>query len=208
MGAVTVDVEDVSQLALFQTGITVALTQVLPQCVWKEWSCVIQAVQQLVRDGLLVGPDEQLGLKGTLQVEVSTSWQLAEVLQLLGSPWTETWVSASVWVHVVKNYVATVQELQQAVSQSDTSPEEQLSVIGQFFCHCCSVITVAPGEVGQQLFVLALDMLTMCQSLSKSANKETAQREKEVLRQEITQLELHGGLKRTLLLKLDGIGQL
>ncbi|XP_066294491.1 gem-associated protein 4-like [Branchiostoma lanceolatum] len=210
--AVTVDVEDASQLVLFQKGVTVALTQVLPQCVWREWNRVIQAVQQLMREGLLVVPVEQGGhcqdLKDVLKVELSTSQQLAEVLQLMASPWAETWVSPRVWVHVVKNYVSTIQELQHSVSQSDSPPEAQLSVIGQFFCHCCSVMTVAPGEVCQQLFVLALDMLTMCQSLSTSANEEVALRQREGLRKEIEQLELHGGLKRTLQLKLDGIGQL
>ncbi|XP_035684263.1 gem-associated protein 4-like [Branchiostoma floridae] len=209
---VTVDVEDASQLVLFQKGLTVALTQVLPQCVWQEWCHVIQALQQLIRDGLVVLPGQQgkhfQGLEDALQVELSTSQQLSEVLQLMASPWTETWVTPSVWVHVVKNYVATIQELQQSVIQSDSPPEAQLPLIGQLFCHCCSVITVAPGEVCQQLFVLALDMLTMCQSLSTSANEEVALREKEVLREEIAGLELYGGLKRTLQLKLDGIGQI
>ncbi|XP_078604832.1 gem-associated protein 4-like [Branchiostoma floridae x Branchiostoma japonicum] len=209
---VTVDVEDTAQLVLFQKGLTVALTQVLPQCVWQEWCHVIQALQQLIRDGLVVLPGQQgkhfQGLEDALQVELSTSQQLSEVLQLMTSPWTETWVTPSVWVHVVKNYVATIQELQQSVSQSDSPPEAQLPLIGQLFCHCCSVITVASGEVCQQLFVLALDMLTMCQSLSTSANEEVALREKEVLREEIAGLELYGGLKRTLQLKLDGIGQL
>eukprot|EP00058_Branchiostoma_floridae_P004119 XP_002589607.1 hypothetical protein BRAFLDRAFT_81575 [Branchiostoma floridae] len=205
---VTVDVEDASQLVLFQKGLTVALTQ----CVWQEWCHVIQALQQLIRDGLVVLPGQQgkhfQGLEDALQVELSTSQQLSEVLQLMASPWAETWVTPSVWVHMVKNYVATIQQLQQSVSQSDSPPEAQLPVIGQLFCHCCSVITVAPGEVCQQLFVLALDMLTMCQSLSTSANEEVALREKEVLREEIARLELYGGLKRTLQLKLDGIGQI
>ena len=57
-------------------------------------------------------------------------------------------------------------------TESPTSKPGSVFALTQFFCHTCHMITLIPGDVTDQLFVLALDLLGRVEEMLPSNQQE------------------------------------
>uniref|UniRef100_A0A8C5KIA8 Gem nuclear organelle associated protein 4 n=1 Tax=Jaculus jaculus TaxID=51337 RepID=A0A8C5KIA8_JACJA len=175
-----VDVGNPDEVRLFSKGFLVALVQVMPWCSPREWQSLQQLTRRLLERQLLHVPYSLeyiqfvplLNLKPFAQ-ELQLSVLSLRAFQFLCSQSCRNWLPMDGWNHVVKllsNSMTNILDairLIQSVSQDLT--QETLFVYTQMFCHVLHIMAMLPQEVCEPLYVLALEILTCYETLSKTS---------------------------------------
>ena len=186
LALLVVDVGNPEEVRLFSKGFLVALVQVMPWCSPQEWQCLHQLTRRLLEKQLLHVPYSLeyiqfvplLNLKPFAQ-ELQLSVLLLRVFQFLCSQSCHNWLPVEGWSHVVKllcnsltNLLDSVRLIQSvgpwAQGQEQDLAQETLFFYTQVFCHVLHIMTMVHQEVCEPLYVLALEILTCYETLSKT----------------------------------------
>lgn len=181
-----VDVGNPEEVRLFSKGFLVALVQVMPWCSPQEWQCLHQLTRRLLEKQLLHVPYSLeyiqfvplLNLKPFAQ-ELQLSVLLLRAFQFLCSQSCRNWLPVEGWNHVVKllcnsltNLLDSVRLIQSvgpwAQGQEQDLTQETLFFYTQVFCHVLHIMAMVYQEVCEPLYVLALEILTCYETLSKT----------------------------------------
>ncbi|KAI1886610.1 hypothetical protein AGOR_G00197580 [Albula goreensis] len=190
LSSLALDQNSPDQVTMFSKGLLVAMAQTLPWCTMEEWGRLLHAVRELLESGRLYVPYslEYVEFLPLLDLrpfacELRLSVLLLRVLQLLCGASCEDWLPARGWMHVGHLYAGAVREtlgflkekLPLAPSAPPSSPKSNVSgagkeglfVLTQLFCHVMHVHVMLPSGA-EPLFLCALEILTLCQSLLKA----------------------------------------
>ncbi|KAG9334125.1 hypothetical protein JZ751_009095 [Albula glossodonta] len=190
LSSLALDQNSPDQVTMFSKGLLVAMAQTLPWCTMEEWGRLLRAVRELLESGRLYVPYslEYVDFLPLLDLrpfacELRLSVLLLRVLQLLCGASCEDWLPARGWMHVGHLYAGAIREtlgflkekLPLAPSAPPSSPKsnvlgagkEGLFVLTQLFCHVMHVHVMLPSGA-EPLFLCALEILTLCQSLLKA----------------------------------------
>ncbi|KAK2509717.1 hypothetical protein MC885_019978 [Smutsia gigantea] len=185
LSLLVVDVGDPEEIRLFSKGFLVALVQVMPWCSPQEWQCLHQLTRKLLEKQLLHVPYSLeyiqfvplLNLKPFAQ-ELQLSVLFLRAFQFLCSQSCHDWLPMEGWSHVVKllcnsltNLLDSVRLIQSvgplAQGQEQDLTQETLFFYTQIFCHVLHIMAMLHQEVCEPLYVLALEILTCYETLSK-----------------------------------------
>lgn len=186
LALLVVDVGNPEEVRLFSKGFLVALVQVMPWCSPQEWQCLHQLTRRLLEKQLLHVPYSLeyiqfvplLNLKPFAQ-ELQLSVLLLRAFQFLCSQSCRNWLPVEGWNHVVKllcnsltNLLDSVRLIQSvgpwAQGQEQDLTQETLFFYTQVFCHVLHIMAMVYQEVCEPLYVLALEILTCYETLSKT----------------------------------------
>lgn len=186
LALLVVDVGNPEEVRLFSKGFLVALVQVMPWCSPQEWQCLHQLTRRLLEKQLLHVPYSLeyiqfvplLNLKPFAQ-ELQLSVLLLRAFQFLCSQSCRNWLPVEGWNHVVKllcnsltNLLDSVRSIQSvgpwAQGQEQDLSQETLFFYTQVFCHVLHIMAMVRQEVCEPLYVLALEILTCYETLSKT----------------------------------------
>ncbi|XP_062967338.1 gem-associated protein 4 [Cynocephalus volans] len=186
LSLLVVDVGNPEEVRLFSKGFLVALVQVMPWCSPQEWHYLHQLTRRLLEKQLLHVPYSLeyiqfvplLNLKPFAQ-ELQLSVLFLRAFQFLCSQSCRNWLPMEGWSHVVRllcssltNVLDSVRLLQSvgpwAQGQEHDLTQETLFVYTQVFCHVLHIMAMLPQEVCEPLYVLALEILTCYETLSKT----------------------------------------
>jgi len=135
--------------------IVTSLAQILPHCTWNEWKRILKMCRHLIRKNILeVGFIEsvsRLQENDNDQDICQLSALLLCVMEALHSPLCSSWATPHVWLYIIKHYTTAVKEM---VDQTTDA-----AVTAPVFAHVCHVMTFAPADCADQLFVLVLDLV-------------------------------------------------
>ena len=62
-----------------------------------------------------------------------------------------------------------------AIDKGPSSLRGSMFALSQIFCHTCLLVTLIPQEISEQLFVLALDIMTMMEDAATNRDQEQSQ---------------------------------
>ncbi|XP_008585943.1 PREDICTED: gem-associated protein 4-like [Galeopterus variegatus] len=186
LSLLVVDVGNPEEVRLFSKGFLVALVQVMPWCSPQEWHYLHQLTRRLLEKQLLHVPYileyiqfvPLLNLKPFAQ-DLQLSVLFLRAFQFLCSQSCRNWLPMEGWSHVVRllcssltNVLDSVRLLQSvgpwAQGQEHDLTQETLFVYTQVFCHVLHIMAMLPQEVCEPLYVLALEILTCYETLSKT----------------------------------------
>ncbi|XP_068945812.1 gem-associated protein 4 [Petaurus breviceps papuanus] len=185
LSLLAVDTGNPEEVSFFSKGFLVALVQVLPWCSPNEWKCLHQLTKSLLQKQLLHVPYSLeyvqfvplLNLKPFAQ-ELQLSVLFLRGFQFLCSPSCSNWLPAEGWSHVVKLICSSLTDLLDSIKVQSLCPcvqgqerdltQETLFVYTQLFCHILHIMAMLPEEVCEPLYVLALEVLSYYEVLSKS----------------------------------------
>ncbi|XP_004706945.1 gem-associated protein 4 [Echinops telfairi] len=186
LALLVVDVGNPEEVRLFSKGFLVALVQVMPWCSPQEWQYLHQLTRRLLEQQLLHVPYSLeyvqfvplLNLKPFAQ-ELQLSVLFLRVFQFLCSQSCRNWLPLDGWSHVVKllghsltNLLDSVRLIQSVgpwnEGQEQDLTQEALFVYTQLFCHVLHIMAMLHQEVCDPLYVLALEILTCYETLSKA----------------------------------------
>ncbi|XP_048222287.1 gem-associated protein 4 [Perognathus longimembris pacificus] len=186
LSVLVVDVSNPEEVRLFSKGFLVALVQVMPWCSPQEWQCLHQLTRRLLEKQLLHVPYTLeyiqfvplLNLKPFAQ-ELQLSVLFLRAFQFLCSQSCRNWLPMEGWSHVVKLLCGSLTNLLDSVrltqsggpwaqGQDQDLTQEALFVYTQMFCHVLHIMAMLPQEVCEPLYVLALEILTCYETLSKT----------------------------------------
>ncbi|XP_006891071.1 PREDICTED: gem-associated protein 4 [Elephantulus edwardii] len=186
LSLLVVDVGKPEEVRLFSKGFLVALVQIMPWCSSQEWQYLHQLTKRLLEKQLLHVPYSLeyiqfvplLNLKPFAQ-QLQLSVLFLRVFQFLCSQSCRNWLPLDGWSHVVKllcssltNLLDSIRLIQSvgpwAQGQEQDLTQEALFVYTQVFCHTLHVMAMIPQEVCEPLYVLALEILTCYETLSKA----------------------------------------
>ncbi|XP_052050522.1 gem-associated protein 4 [Apodemus sylvaticus] len=181
-----VDVGNPEEVRLFSKGFLVALVQVMPWCSPQEWQYLQQLTRKLLEKQLLHVPYSLeyiqfvplLNLRPFAQ-ELQLSVLSLRAFQFLCSQSCCNWLPLDGWSHVVKLLCSSLTSVLDAVrliqsvgpwaqGQEGDLTQETLFVYTQMFCHVLHIMAMLPQEVCEPLYVLALEILTCYETLSKT----------------------------------------
>ncbi|XP_072795185.1 gem-associated protein 4 isoform X2 [Vicugna pacos] len=181
-----VDVGNPEEVRLFSKGFLVALVQVMPWCSPHEWQYLQRLTRRLLEKQLLHVPYSLeyiqflplLNLKPFAQ-EFQLSVLLLRAFQFLCSQSCRNWLPMEGWTHVVRllcnsltNLLDSVRLIQSlgpwAQGQEQNLTQETLFFYTQVFCHVLHIMAMVHQEVCDPLYVLALEILTCYETLSKT----------------------------------------
>ncbi|XP_003469735.2 gem-associated protein 4 [Cavia porcellus] len=187
-----VDVGNPEEVRLFSKGFLVALVQVMPWCSPQEWQCLYQLTRRLLEKQLLHVPYSLeyiqfvplLNLKPFAQ-ELQLSVLFLRAFQFLCSQSCRNWLPMEGWNHVVRLLCGSLTSLLDSVrliqpvgpwaqGQDQNLTQETLFVYTQVFCHILHIMAMLPQEVCEPLYVLALEVLTCYETLSKTNSSVSA----------------------------------
>nr|XP_019595042.1 PREDICTED: gem-associated protein 4 isoform X2 [Rhinolophus sinicus] len=188
LSLLVVDVSNPEEVRLFSKGFLVALVQVMPWCSSREWQYLYQLTRRLLEKQLLHVPYSLeyiqfvplLNLKPLAQ-DLQLSVLLLRAFQFLCSQSCRNWLPMEGWSHVVKllcssltNLLDSVRLIQSvgpwAQGQEQDLTQEALFFYTQVFCHVLHIMAMLHQEVCEPLYVLALEILTCYETLSKTSN--------------------------------------
>ncbi|NIG61659.1 gem-associated protein 4 [Pontoporia blainvillei] len=186
LALLVVDVGNPEEVRLFSKGFLVALVQVMPWCSPQEWQRLHQLTRRLLEKQLLHVPYSLeyiqfvplLNLKPFAQ-ELQLSVLLLRAFQFLCSQSCRNWLPVEGWSHVAKllcnsltNLLDSVRLIQSvgpwAQGQEQDLTQETLFFYTQVFCHVLHIMAMLHQEVCEPLYVLALEILTCYETLSKT----------------------------------------
>lgn len=186
LSLLVVDVDNPEEVRLFSKGFLVALVQVMPWCSPQEWQYLHQLTRKLLEKQLLHVPYSLeyiqfvplLNLKPFAQ-ELQLSVLFLRAFQFLCSQSCRNWLPMEGWSHVVKllcnsltNLLDSVRLIQSvghlAQGQEQDLTQETLFFYTQIFCHVLHIMAMLHQEVCEPLYVLALEILTCYETLSKT----------------------------------------
>ncbi|KAM6163665.1 gem-associated protein 4 [Rhynchocyon petersi] len=186
LSLLVVDVGNPEEVRLFSKGFLVALVQIMPWCSSQEWQYLHQLTRKLLEKQLLHVPYSLeyiqfvplLNLKPFAQ-ELQLSVLFLRVFQFLCSQSCRNWLPLDGWGHVVKllcnsltNLLDSVKLIQSvgpwAQGQEQDLIQEALFVYTQMFCHVLHIMAMVHQDVCEPLYVLALEILTCYETLSKA----------------------------------------
>ncbi|XP_031210000.1 gem-associated protein 4 [Mastomys coucha] len=186
LSLLVVDVGNPEEVRLFSKGFLVALVQVMPWCSPQEWQSLQQLTRKLLDKQLLHVPYSLeyiqfvplLNLRPFAQ-ELQLSVLSLRAFQFLCSQSCCNWLPLDGWSHVVKLLCSSLTGVLDAVrliqsvgpwapGQEGDLTQETLFVYTQMFCHVLHIMAMLPQEVCEPLYVLALEILTCYETLSKS----------------------------------------
>ncbi|XP_004594004.2 gem-associated protein 4 [Ochotona princeps] len=186
LSLLVVDVGNPEEVRLFSKGFLVALVQVMPWCSPQEWQLLHQLTRKLLEQQLLHVPYSLeyiqfiplLNLKPFAQ-ELQLSVLFLRTFQFLCSQSCRNWLPTEGWSHVVKLLCSSVTSLLDSVRLTQSAvpwaqgkeqdlTQEALFVCTQVFCHVLHIMAMLPQEVCEPLYVLALEILTCYETLSKT----------------------------------------
>ncbi|KAI6050566.1 gem-associated protein 4 [Marmota monax] len=186
LSLLVVDVGNPEEVKLFSKGFLVALVQIMPWCSPKDWQYLYQLTRRLLEKQLLHVPYSLeyiqfvplLNLKPFAQ-ELQLSVLFLRAFQFLCSQSCRNWLPIDGWSHVVKllcssltNLLDSVRLIQSvgpwAQGQDQDLTQESLFVYTQVFCHVLHIMAMLHQEVCEPLYVLALEILTCYETLSKT----------------------------------------
>ncbi|XP_042771471.1 gem-associated protein 4 isoform X1 [Panthera leo] len=186
LSLLVVDVGNPEEVRLFSKGFLVALVQVMPWCSPQEWQYLYQLTRRLLEKQLLHVPYSLeyiqfvplLNLKPFAQ-ELQLSVLFLRAFQFLCSQSCRNWLPMEGWSHVVRllcnsltNLLDSVRLIQSvgpwAQGQEQDLTQETLFFYTQVFCHVLHIMAMVHQEVCEPLYVLALEILTCYETLSKA----------------------------------------
>lgn len=186
LSLLVVDVGNPDEVRLFSKGFLVVLVQVMPWCSPQEWQYLHQLTRRLLEKQLLHVPYSLeyiqfvplLNLKPFAQ-ELQLSVLFLRAFQFLCSQSCCNWLPMDGWSHVVKllcssltNLLDSVRLIQSvgpwAQGQEQDLTQESLFFYTQIFCHVLHIMAMVHQEVCEPLYVLALEILTCYETLSKT----------------------------------------
>lgn len=186
LSLLVMDVGNPEEVRLFSKGFLVALVQVMPWCSTQEWQQLYQLTRRLLEKQLLHVPYSLeyiqfvplLNLKPLAQ-ELQLSVLLLRAFQFLCSQSCCNWLPMEGWSHVVRllcssltNLLDSVRVIQSvgpwAQGQEQDLTQETLFFYTQIFCHVLHIMAMVHQEVCEPLYVLALEILTCYETLSKT----------------------------------------
>ncbi|GAB1296474.1 Gem (Nuclear organelle) associated protein 4 [Apodemus speciosus] len=186
LSLLVVDVGNPEEVRLFSKGFLVALVQVMPWCSPQEWQYLQQLTRKLLEKQLLHVPYSLeyvqfvplLNLRPFAQ-ELQLSVLSLRAFQFLCSQSCCNWLPLDGWSHVVKLLCSSLTSVLDAVrliqsvgpwaqGQEGDLTQETLFVYTQMFCHVLHIMAMLPQEVCEPLYVLALEILTCYETLSKT----------------------------------------
>lgn len=186
LSLLVVDVGNPDEVRLFSKGFLVVLVQVMPWCSPQEWQYLHQLTRRLLEKQLLHVPYSLeyiqfvplLNLKPFAQ-ELQLSVLFLRAFQFLCSQSCCNWLPMDGWSHVVKllcssltNLLDSVRLIQsvgpRAQGQEQDLTQESLFFYTQIFCHVLHIMAMVHQEVCEPLYVLALEILTCYETLSKT----------------------------------------
>lgn len=186
LSLLVVNVGNPEEVRLFSKGFLVALVQVMPWCSPQEWQYLQQLTRKLLEKQLLHVPYSLeyiqfvplLNLRPFAQ-ELQLSVLSLRVFQFLCSQSCCNWLPLDGWSHVVKLLCSSLTNVLDAVrliqsvgpwaqGQEGDLIQETLFVYTQMFCHVLHIMAMLPQEVCEPLYVLALEILTCYETLSKT----------------------------------------
>ncbi|XP_037348248.1 gem-associated protein 4 isoform X1 [Talpa occidentalis] len=186
LSLLVVDVSNPEEVRLFSKGFLVVLVQVMPWCSPQEWQYLHQLTRRLLEKQLLHVPYSLeyiqfvplLNLKPFAQ-ELQLSVLFLRAFQFLCSQSCCNWLPMDGWSHVVKllcssltNLLDSVRLIQsvgpRAQGQEHDLTQESLFFYTQIFCHVLHIMAMLHQEVCEPLYVLALEILTCYETLSKT----------------------------------------
>ncbi|XP_036762125.2 gem-associated protein 4 isoform X2 [Manis pentadactyla] len=186
LSLLVVDVDNPEEVRLFSKGFLVALVQVMPWCSPQEWQYLHQLTRKLLEKQLLHVPYSLeyiqfvplLNLKPFAR-ELQLSVLFLRAFQFLCSQSCRNWLPMEGWSHVVKllcnsltNLLDSVRLIQSvghlAQGQEQDLTQETLFFYTQIFCHVLHIMAMLHQEVCEPLYVLALEILTCYETLSKT----------------------------------------
>ncbi|XP_006863509.1 PREDICTED: gem-associated protein 4 [Chrysochloris asiatica] len=192
LSLLVVDVGNPEEVRLFSKGFLVALVQIMPWCSPQEWQYLHQLTRRLLEKQLLHVPYSLeyiqfvplLNLKPLAQ-ELQLSVLFLRVFQFLCSQSCRNWLPIEGWSHVVKllcssltNLLDSIRSIQSvgpwAQGQEQDLTQEALFVYTQIFCHVLHIMAMLHQEVCEPLYVLALEVLTCYETLSKANRSVTS----------------------------------
>ncbi|EQB78286.1 component of gems 4 [Camelus ferus] len=158
LALLVVDVGNPEEVRLFSKGFLVALVQVMPWCSPHEWQYLQRLTRRLLEKQLLHVPYSLeyiqfmplLNLKPFAQ-EFQLSVLLLRAFQFLCSQSCRNWLPMEGWTHVVRLLCNSLTNLLDSV-----------------FCHVLHIMAMLHQEVCDPLYVLALEILTCYETLSKT----------------------------------------
>ncbi|XP_019506091.1 PREDICTED: gem-associated protein 4 isoform X3 [Hipposideros armiger] len=188
LSLLVVDVSNPEEVRLFSKGFLVALVQVMPWCSSREWQYLYQLTRKLLEKQLLHVPYSLeyiqfvplLNLKPLAQ-DLQLSVLLLRAFQFLCSQSCRNWLPMEGWSHVVKLLCSSLTNLLDSVrltqsagawaqGQEQDLTQEALFFYTQVFCHVLHIMAMLHQEVCEPLYVLALEILTCYETLSKTIN--------------------------------------
>ncbi|XP_077021551.1 gem-associated protein 4 isoform X1 [Tamandua tetradactyla] len=186
LSLLVVDLGNPEEVRLFSKGFLVALVQVMPWCSSQEWQYLHQLTRRLLEKQLLHVPYSLeyiqfvplLNLKPFAQ-ELQLSVLFLRAFQFLCSQSCRNWLPLEGWGHVVKllcgsltNLLDSLRLIQSmgpwAQGQEQDLTQETLFVYTQMFCHVLHIMAMLHQEVCEPLYVVALEILTCYETLSKT----------------------------------------
>jgi gem associated protein 4 len=186
LSLLVVDVGNPEEVRLFSKGFLVALVQVMPWCSPQEWQCLHQLIRRLLEKQFLHVPYSLeyiqfiplLNLKPFAQ-ELQLSILFLRAFQFLCSQSCQNWLPMEGWSHVVKLFCSSLTNLLDSVrliqsvgpwaqGQDQDLTQETLFVYSQMFCHVLHIMAMLPQGVCEPLYVLALEVLTCYETVSKT----------------------------------------
>uniref|UniRef100_A0A8D1TSD9 Gem-associated protein 4 n=2 Tax=Sus scrofa TaxID=9823 RepID=A0A8D1TSD9_PIG len=186
LALLVVDVGNPEEVRLFSKGFLVALVQVMPWCSPQEWQCLNQLTRRLLEKQLLHVPYSLeyiqfvplLNLKPFAQ-ELQLSVLLLRAFQFLCSQSCRNWLPLEGWSHVVRLLCNSLTGLLDSVrliqsvgpwaqGQEQDLSQEALFFYTQVFCHVLHIMAMLHQELCEPLYVLALEILTCYETLSKT----------------------------------------
>ncbi|XP_008826973.1 gem-associated protein 4 [Nannospalax galili] len=192
LSLLVVDVGNPEEVRLFSKGFLVALVQVMPWCSPQEWQYLQHLTRKLLEKELLHVPYSLeyiqfvplLNLKPFAQ-ELQLSILSLRAFQFLCSQSCSNWLPMDGWSHVVKllcssltrvlDVVRSIQSVSPwAQGQEGDLTQETLFVYTQMFCHILHIMAMLPQEVCEPLYVLALEILTCYETLSKTNSSSSS----------------------------------
>ncbi|XP_006099260.1 gem-associated protein 4 isoform X1 [Myotis lucifugus] len=186
LSLLVVGVDNPEEVRLFSKGFLVALVQVMPWCSTQEWQYLFQLTRRLLEKQLLHVPYSLeyiqfvplLNLKPLAQ-ELQLSVLLLRAFQFLCSQSCRNWLPMEGWSHVVKLLCSSLTSLLDSVrlirsvgpwaqGEEQDLTQEALFFYTQVFCHVLHIMAMLHQEVCEPLYVLALEILTCYETLSKT----------------------------------------
>lgn len=181
-----VNTEDPDEVNLFSKGFLIAMIQVLPLCSLTECKLLSQVVKSLLKRQLLHVPYslEYIQYMPLLNLrpfayDLQFSVLLLRGFQLLCSPSCSNWLSFDGQKHIARLYSVCISDMLDAVKQQLTEyslqmhkvekeadyVQEVLFIYSQVFCHVLHIIAMMPENTCEPLFFLALEILSLYESL-------------------------------------------
>ncbi|KAL9988358.1 hypothetical protein ACROYT_G002795 [Oculina patagonica] len=139
-----------------RSSVVTSLAQILPHCIWKEWKRVLEMCRHLVKQSILqAGSTESVPCLQTQdgsQDVYQLSALLLDTLEVFHSPLCAAWATPHVWVYVIRHYITAIKEIVDEMTDA--------AATALVFAHVCHVMTFVPVDCIDQLFVLALDLVS------------------------------------------------